>query len=385
MERIGESATLKVMRLAGELRAQGMEVLDLGVGEPDFPSPPPAVEAAREALSAGYTKYSEASGLPALRNAVAAALASRYGALWTGRDVVVTAGAKMALFDLALVLLEPGDEAVIPSPCWVSFPEQVRFAGAEAVLVPTSGADRFEIHAEALIAAFTPRTRAVILNSPANPTGGIISAADLRRVTEACVERGIALVADETYDRFFYPGPVPFASAASLSREFPETVVLVGSMSKTYSMTGWRLGYVCGPPSVIRAVQAIQSHSTSNATTFAMKGAETALAEGEPFVAAMIEEFRQRRDLLIEGLNALPGVRCLPPAGAFYAFPDVSGAFRPGRADSTELAEHLLRKAGVAVVPGAAFGSDLHVRMSFACSRETLEKALARMAEALAS
>lgn len=383
MSRIGESATLKVSRQAAELREQGVEVIDFGVGEPDFPSPPVAVEAARTALAQGFTKYTAAAGIQPLREAVASSLAGRYGAPWEARQVVITTGAKMALFELALALFEPGDEVVIPAPYWVSFPEQIRFAGAEIVAVPTRGEDGFRIHADALIDAFTERTRAVLINSPCNPSGGVIGDADLRRLAEACARRGIPLIADETYDRFLYDG-APHASVCPLAVELPETVVLVGSFSKTYSMTGWRLGYLCAPPELIRAVAAIQSHSTSNPTSFAQKGAIAALEGAEAEVAEMIAAFQARRDLLIEGLNDLPGLSCRPPAGAFYAFPDVSALFREGRRGSVAVAEWLLTEAGVAVVPGVAFGSDDHVRISFACSRETLTRGLERMGEALA-
>lgn len=383
MGRIGESGTFRVARLARELRAQGREILDLGVGEPDFPSPAEAVGGVKAALDAGFTKYTDAAGIAELRDAVARALAERYGAPWKGSDGYITIGAKMALFDLALALFERGDEVILPSPIWVSFAEQIRFAGAEPVMVPTSGRDAFRIHAEPILAAMTPRTRGVLINSPANPTGGVISAEDLRLVVEACAARGIPLIADETYDRFVYDGAT-FASASSLAAEFPETVVLVGSFSKTYSMTGWRLGYAFGPKPLIQALIVLQGHSTSNSTSFAMKGAMDALARGEGFVRSMINEFEARRDLVLQGLAKIPGVWCLPPPGAFYVFPDVSACFGPGRRDSTELSEFLLSEAGVAVVPGAAFGSDTHIRISFACARATLERALERMATALA-
>lgn len=383
MQRIGESATLRVSRQAAELRRRGVDVIDFGVGEPDFPSPPVAVEAARAALADGFTKYTDGSGIRELRQAVAGTLAERYGAPWPWQQVVITIGAKMALFELALALYEPGDEVVIPTPCWVSFPEQVRFAGAEAVAVPTSGEDGFRIHAGPIIEAFTGRTRAVILNSPSNPSGGVIAAADLRRLAEACAERGVVLIADETYDRFLYDGAT-HASAAALAAEMPQTVVLVGSFSKTYSMTGWRLGYLCGPPELVRAVAAVQSHSTSNPVSFAMRGAVAAAGGAEADVEAMIAAFQARRDLLIAGFDALPGFSCLPPAGAFYAFPDVSGLFRDGRRGSVAVAEWLLTVAGVAVVPGVAFGSDEHVRISFACSEETLRQGLERIGNALA-
>lgn len=382
MERVGESATLRVGRLALELKAQGVDVLDLAVGEPDFRSPAVAVEAAREALEAGFTKYTDGNGLKELRAATAAALAARYGAPWGAADGLITVGAKMALFNLAQALLDEGDQVIIPSPCWVSFPEQVRLVGAEPVLVPSRAEDGFLVHAEPLLAALTERTRAILLNTPSNPTGGVVPPADLQRLVEVCHQRGILLISDETYDRFVYPG-TSFGSAAALAREFPDTVVLVGSFSKTYAMTGWRLGFAFGPAPVIKALSTLQSHSTSNPTSFAMKGALAALAAAEPDVAAMIEEYRLRRDLITEGLGTLPGVSCKPPLGAFYAFPNVTGCYRPGREGSVELAEFLLREARVAVVPGIAFGDDRFVRISFACSRATLASALDRMRAAL--
>jgi len=380
--RIGESATLAVARRAKELQAAGREILDLGAGEPDFCSPKVAVAAAQRALGDGFTRYTENAGIPELRREIAARFRERYGAPWGPGDVLVTVGGKAALFEIALALFERGREVVIPSPYWVSFPEQVRFAGAEPVFVETSPSDGFRIHAEAVLAALTPRSGGVILNSPCNPTGGVVSASDLRRVAAACAERGLPLIYDETYERFTYGG-AEHASAAALAAEFPETIVLVGSFSKTYAMTGWRLGYALGPRTVIAAAAAVQSHATSNPTSFAMVGALAAWRGAEDEVRAMVAEYQARRDFLVPRLNGIPGFRCQPPAGAFYAFPDVAGCFRAGRADSLALAEFLLEKAGVAVVPGAAFGADRHLRISFACSRATLEKALDRIAEAL--
>jgi aspartate aminotransferase len=375
--RIGESATLRVSRRAAGLRAQGVDVVDLGAGEPDFASPPVAVEAARRALAEGFTKYTPSNGIPELRGALAARFRDTYGAPWQARDVVVTVGAKAALFELALALLDPSDEVVIPTPCWVSFPEQIRFAGAEPVEVPLEAGDGFRVRAEPLIEAMTDRTRAVLVNSPSNPTGGVIGEADLERLVAACAERGVVLIADETYERFVYAGE--HASAARLAARHPETVVLVGSFSKTYAMTGWRIGYVFGPPEVIAAVGNVQSHATSNPTSFAMVGAVSALAEAEPDVERMIATYRKRRAFLIPRLNELPGVSCEPPAGAFYAFPRVAGAYRDGCRGSIAFAEALLEEAAVAVVPGEAFGDDDHVRISFACSTETLERGLERM------
>ena len=379
---IGESATLRVTRRSAELRARGVSVVDLGAGEPDFPSPSCAVEAARRALAEGFTRYTPGSGLPELRAALAESYVRRHGAPWKAAGSIITVGAKAALFQLALALFEDGQEVILPSPCWVSFPEQIQFAGARPVTVPTCVEDGFRIHAGPILEAVTDRTRAILLNSPCNPTGGIVKAADLREIVAFAAERGILVISDETYERFVYG--VPHASAAALAAEFPETVILVGSFSKTYAMTGWRIGYLLGPAPVAGAVEAIQSHATSNPTSFAMVGALEALRHGEPEVEVMLAEYRARREMLVPLLNGIPGFRCRPPDGAFYAFPEISACFRPGREDSGALAEYLLEQAGVAVVPGAAFGAEGHIRISFACSRETLREGLERIASALA-
>jgi aspartate aminotransferase len=379
---IGESATLRVARRAKELRAAGRDVLDLGAGEPDFDSPPIAVRAAQEALERGFTRYTDNNGIPELRRALAERYRRRHGSPWTAAEVLITVGGKAALFEAALALFDHGQEVVVPSPCWVTFPEQVRFAGAEPVLVPTDAADGFRITAAPLVAACGERTRAVVVNSPCNPTGGVLEAAELRRLTQACAERGVLLVFDETYERFVYDG-AEHASAAALATEFPRTVVLVGSFSKTYAMTGWRIGYLAGPPPVVAAAAAIQSHATSNATSFAMWGALAALEGAEPDVERMIAEYQRRRDYLIPALNALPGFRCRPPAGAYYAFVDVSACYRDGLRGSVDFAEFLLEQAGVAVVPGAAFGDDRHIRISFAAARATLERAVERLSQTL--
>jgi aspartate aminotransferase len=380
---IGESATLRVSRLASELKARGESIVDFGAGEPDFPSPAVAVEAACGALHEGFTKYTPGSGIPELRAEVAEHYRSRYGAPWTAAQSVITVGGKAALFELALGVFDEGQEVVIPSPSWVSLPEQVRFAGARPVEVPTSLEDGFRIHADAVLAAVTDRTRAILLNTPCNPTGGVVSAEDMRRIVELAAERGLLVISDETYARFVYDG-LPHASAAALAAEFPETVVLVGSFSKTYSMTGWRIGYLLGPQAVVRTVEVIQSHATSNPTSFAMVGALEALRRAEADVETMIAEYQARREMLIPRLNSLPGFRCRPPDGAFYAFPHVAACYGPGRQGSLEFTEFLLEKAGVVVVPGVAFGADDHIRLSFACSRAELAEGLERMAAALA-
>ncbi|HVS02908.1 MAG TPA: pyridoxal phosphate-dependent aminotransferase [Thermoanaerobaculia bacterium] len=383
LDKVSESATLKVTRRAAELRRQGVRVIDFGAGEPDFPSPGCAVEAARGALAEGFTRYTPVAGTPSLREALAERYRRRWGAPWTASQVMVTVGGKAALFELALALFEEGDEVVVPSPWWVSFPEQILLSGALPVAVPARLEDRFRIHADAVLAALSPRTRAVLLNSPCNPTGGMVEMDDLERIAAACAERGIVLISDETYESFVYDGRPP-VSAAALAERYPQAIVLVGSFSKTFAMTGWRVGYALGPAAVIEAALRVQGHATSNPTSFAMVGAEAALAGATADLPAMLAEYQARRDQLIPRLEALPGFRCTPPAGAFYAFPDASGCFRGGTDGSVALAEYLLEEAQVAVVPGAAFGDDRHLRISFACSRQDLDEGVSRMEEALA-
>jgi aspartate aminotransferase len=374
---------MRVSRRAEELRALGQDIVDLSAGQPDVPSPRSAVEAVHRALDAGQTKYTAAAGLMDLRRAIAERYRQSFTVPWHAADVVVTVGAKAALFELIAVLVDDGDEAVLPSPAWVSFEEQIRFAGGTPVLVPMRAENGFRIEAAPLIAAMTEKTRLVLVNSPCNPTGGVISAGDLRQLAQACAARGAVLLCDETYECFLYDG-AEHASGAAVAAELPETVVVVGSFSKTYSMTGWRLGWAAGPREIIRKAIELQSHATSNPTTFAMYGALEALRSAKPDVDAMLERFTRRRAYVVDALGRIPGVQCLPPDGAFYAFFDVSALYRPGMEGSMQLAEYLLEEAKVALVPGLAFGADAYLRLSFATSMEQLEKGLSRMAEALA-
>lgn len=372
---------MAVSRRVAELRREGVEVFDLGAGEPDFPSPETAVRAARRALDEGRTKYTVLEGTPELR----AGLAVRYGkegAPWSAANVLVTVGAKAALYELAQAFLSSGDEVVVPTPAWVSIPAQVRLAGATAVTVPMAAADGFAIRAQPLIDAMSERTRAVVINSPCNPTGAVAGVLDLERVARACAERGALLISDETYERFIYDGQ-RHASVASLAARYPETVVLVGSFSKSYAMTGWRLGYLLGAPSVVAAAAAVQSHMTSNATSFAMAGAEAVLEQEPPEAAALVAACARRRALVLAALDRIPGVVCPPPAGAFYAFPDVSAWFDDRCPDSAAFCRRLLDEAGVATTPGSAFGCEGHIRLSYACSDRMLTTGLERMAELL--
>ncbi len=379
---VEESATLKVTRRAAELRAAGREILSFGAGEPDFDSPAVAVRAAQRALDDGFTRYTPASGIPELRRSLADRYAADHGAPWAAEQFLITVGGKAALFELAIALFEPGDEVIIPTPCWVSFPDQIRLAGAEPILVPTQAEGGFELKADPILEAISPRTRAILVNSPSNPTGGILPAAELEKLVRGAAAAGIYLISDETYEFFLYDDR-SYASAAAWAKRFPETVVLVGSFSKTYAMTGWRVGYAAGPSEVIGGAARVQGHATSNPTSFAMVGALAALEGAAPQVAEMVGEFAARRDLLVAGLNELPGFRCDPPAGAFYTFPDISGLKSHGLESSLEVTEFFLEEASVAVVPGVAFGTDDHLRLSFACSRANIEQGLQAMRCAL--
>jgi aspartate aminotransferase len=382
ISRVGESATLAVSRRAKELKAEGIDVIDLSAGEPDFDSPPIAIEAAVRALREGKTRYTAAAGLPELREAVAADYRSRYDAPWSGSGAVITVGGKAALFELALALVGSGDEVVIPLPYWVTFPEQVRLAGGTPVFVETSVADGFRLRAADVLDRITDRTRVVILNSPSNPTGRLIERDQLEEIVEACAQREVLVVSDETYDRFVFDGS-PFASAAPLANRYPDTVIVVGSFSKTYAMTGWRIGFLLGPPQVVKAVSTIQSHATSNPTTFAMYGALAALEGAEDRVNEMLDAYRDRLAAVTRLMESLPGFRCPPPVGAFYVFPDASACFGDGRRGSVEFARFLLEEARVAVVPGVAFGCDDHLRISFVCSTRRLTDGVERIRAAI--
>lgn len=381
--RLQESATLAVSRRAAELRSKGVDVLSFGAGEPDFSSPQLAIDAAIQALKDGMTRYTACAGTPELRSALAERYHHRYGAPWSANRVMVTVGAKAALFELAMVLFEAGDEVIVPSPAWVSFDDQIRFADASVVSVPTDPNDGFALRAAPLLAAVTSNTKAILVNSPCNPTGGLMEEAELEQLIQGAAQRGIRVIADETYEMFLYDGRQP-VSAASFAADFPETVILVGSFSKLFAMTGWRVGYTFGPSVVIGAVQRLQSHLTSNVTSFAMAGALAALQGAEKDFEPMRAEYEARRNLVVRGFAEIEGFSCQSPAGAFYAFPKVSQLYGERFGDSVSFSTYLLEKAHVAVVPGSAFGADEHVRLSFACSRNDLEVGLERIAAALA-
>ena len=378
-----ESPTLAVLNRATALVGQGIDVVDFGPGEPDFRTPDAVSEAGKHAIDLGYTKYTNASGLKALREAIAARYNHRYRLHLKQEHVIAGNGGKQELFNVMMALLAPGDEVIIPSPYWVSFPDQVEFAGGKAVFAKTSADGHFRPAMDAIEAVASERTRGVILNSPNNPTGAVIREAELAKIVEWCAAHDAFLVFDETYELFVYDGN-EHASAAKWLEEYPETVIIVNSMSKTFAMTGWRLGYAIAHPQIITALGKIQSHSTSNPSTIAQHAALKALAGVDDDVQRMYAAYRDRRAWLVPALNALPGICCTDPDGAFYIFPDVSAHFgKAGITGSQSFADFLLDEARVAVVPGAAFGADAFVRISYATSLERLHEGVRRMDAAL--
>jgi aspartate aminotransferase len=378
-----ESPTLAVLNRAMALSGQGVDVVDFGPGEPDFATPHAVAEAGKRAIDRGFTKYTNASGMKALREAIAERYNRRYGMGLGIESVIAGNGGKQELFNVMLALVSPGDEVVIPSPYWVSFPDQVEFAGGKAVFARTKAEDHFRPTMAAIEAVATERTRGIIINSPNNPTGAVIREAELEKIVEWCVAHDAFLVFDETYELFVY-GENEHVSAIRWLQRYPETVVVVNSMSKTFAMTGWRPGYAVAHPEIISALGKIQSHSTSNPSTIAQHAALAALAGVDEDVQRMYDAYRERRGWFVGALNRLPGFRCADPDGAFYVFPDISASFgKAGITDSQSFANYLLEEARVAVVPGAAFGAEGFVRMSYATSMDRLREGVSRIDAAL--
>jgi aspartate aminotransferase len=377
------SPTLAVMNRALELKAQGVDVVDLGPGEPDFPTPQFVCAAGKRAIDDGLTKYTAGNGTKALRDALADRYNRRYGTSIKAENVIAGTGGKQELFNVTLALVDEGDEVIIPSPYWVSFPDQVQFAGGTPVFARTDPQNDFRPTFADIQAAATERTRGVIINSPCNPTGAVIAEKELHRIVEWCASRDLFLMFDETYEFFVYDG-AKHVSAARWFDEYPETIVCVNSMSKTFAMTGWRLGYAVAHRDVITAAGKIQSHSTSNPSSISQAAALEALGGGDDEVQRMWEAYRDRRAWLIPAINGIGGMCCAHPDGAFYIFPDVSAFFgRGGVRDSQTLTNYLLDEAKVAVIPGSAFGSDGHVRISYATSMERLQEGVRRIESAL--
>ena len=373
-----ESPTLAVLNRATALIAQGVDVVDFGPGEPDFQTPGAVAEAGKRAIDRGFTKYTNASGTRQLREAIVARYNRRYGLELTQEHTIAGCGGKQELFNVMLALLREGDEVIIPAPYWVSFPDQVAFAGGKPVFAPIRDA-RFRPALADIEAVATERTRGVIINSPCNPTGAVIRGDELRAIVEWCASRDAFLVFDETYELFVYDGN-EHVSAMRWFDAYPETVIVVNSMSKTFAMTGWRLGYAIAHPDIISALGKIQSHSTSNPSTISQHAALEALSGVDDDVRRMYDAYCERRAWLVPALNEIPGLGCADPDGAFYVFPCINQYFgKDGIADSQSFANYLLDEARVAVVPGGAFGLDDYVRISYATSMERIREGVKRI------
>jgi aspartate aminotransferase len=386
VQRIKPSPTLAVTSRAAELRAEGRDVISLGAGEPDFDTPEPIKEAARAALAAGRTKYTPVDGTPALKQAVVDKFARDNGLDYARDQILVSAGGKQSFFNMALALFNDGDEAIIPAPYWVSYPDMVKVAGGTPVILETSPETRFKITPEQLEAAITPRTRLFVINSPSNPTG-IAYTRDELAALGAVLERhpDIVVATDDIYEHILWTGE-PFVNIVNACPGLYDRTLVMNGVSKAYSMTGWRIGYAGGPAELIAAMKKIQSQSTSNPASISQAAAEAALTGDQDCVREMNAAFRQRHDWLVQALNQLPGVECLEGDGTFYAFPDMRGAMHKlNIEDDTELATFLLEQAGVALVPGSAFGTPGCVRMSFAVDLDSLKEALTRLEQVLAA
>jgi aspartate aminotransferase len=379
------SPTIAVMNRAQELAAAGIDVVDFGAGEPDFATPAPVAEAGIRAIREGFTKYTNALGMKPLREGIAARYNRRYGTHLGPEHVIAGTGGKQELFNLMLALVDAGDEVVIPAPYWVSFPDQVSFAGGRPVFAPTEASHRFRPTLASIASVATERTRGVVINSPNNPTGAVIEEAELEKIVEWCVARDAFLMFDETYELFTY-GDHKHASAIRWFDEYPETIAVVNSMSKTFAMTGWRLGYGVAHPAIISAIGKIQSHSTTNPSSISQAAAVEALRCDDSVVKTMHDAYTERRAWLVPAINAIDGFVCAEPDGAFYIFPDVRAFFgKGGIRDSNDFATYLLDEARVAVVPGLAFGADGYVRISYATSMDRLREGVTRIGQAVAA
>ncbi|QOJ31494.1 MAG: pyridoxal phosphate-dependent aminotransferase [Gammaproteobacteria bacterium] len=385
LQRARPSPTMATSALATELRSQGRPIIDLSAGEPDFDTPAHVRAAAIEAIGSGLTRYTPVEGSAALKAAIIGKFRRENGLEFAPEQVIASSGAKQSCFNLAMAVLNPGDEAIIPAPCWVSYPDMVRLADAEPVMVNASLADGFRITPRALQAAITERTRLLFLNSPGNPTGAAYSRAEWQALGAVLEQHpNIVIGADDIYEHIYW-GPEPFVSFAAACPSLADRTVTINGVSKCYAMTGWRIGYAAGPRKLVAAMKKLQGQSTSNPCSISQAASIAALEGGQDCVREMTQAFRVRHDYIVAALDAIPGLRCIPAAGAFYAFPDAGEAIRRlGLADDVALCELLLREADVAVVPGSAFGAQGHFRLSYACGIDTLKEAIGRMRRVLA-
>jgi aspartate aminotransferase len=382
VQRIEESATMAISARAKTMKKAGEDVIAMAAGEPDFNTPAHIVAAAKQALDQGFTRYTPASGMPELRSAWAEQVGRMRNVKYEPNQLIVTAGGKQAIYNIVYALAGPGDEVIVLAPYWVSYPEQVRAVGAAPVILETSPEQDFKVDPAALRRAITDRTRLLILNSPSNPTGSVYERDELAALAEVLVEKGVPVLSDEVYDALVYD--VEFASIASLGDAIYNLTIVSGAVSKTYAMTGWRIGYAAGPAEVIAAAGRLQSHSTSGPNTAAQKAALAAITGDQSAVESMRHEFDRRRQYMLGRLGALPDITCPEPRGAFYAFPRVAGYY--GRRYNGELIDGsmafsrlLLEKEKVATVPGFAFGDDAHIRLSYATRMALIEEAMNRI------
>ncbi|MRR57602.1 MAG: pyridoxal phosphate-dependent aminotransferase [Deltaproteobacteria bacterium] len=389
VQRIQPSPTLVIDAKAKALKAQGVDVIGFGAGEPDFDTPDNIRNAAKRAIDAGFTRYTPVGGTDELKEAIIAKLRRDNGLEFTREQVSVACGAKHSLFNISQALIQEGDEVIIPAPYWVSYPDQVLLAGGTPVFIETDEKTSFKITPELLEKAVTPRTKALVLNSPCNPTGTSYSREELQELGKVCLKYDFLIISDDIYERLIYDG-LCFSNIASAVPELTPRTIVVNGVSKTYAMTGWRIGYAAGPKEIIAAMTKMQSQSTSNPSSIAQKAAVEALNGPQDAVAMMTAEFGKRRSYIVDRLNAVPGFSCFRSTGAFYAFPKVSGVY--GRSfdgktisNSSELAAYFLEQARVAVVPGIAFGADNYVRFSYATSMDNIRKGIDRIEEAVSN
>ena len=374
---ISVSSTMKVAAEADKLRREGVDVVDFGAGEPDFPTPDNIKQAAIRALEQNFTKYTPAAGTMELKQAVCERHAKDFGTAYKPSECVISVGGKHVLFNLMQALIDSGDEVIIPVPYWVTYKDIVNYAGGKCVFVDTDEANGFTLTAAMIEPHLTSRTKIVLINSPSNPSGAVLDNAEFEKIFRLTSDRGIFLMTDECYCHFLYDAK-PFSIASMPGAK--DSVLVAGSLSKTYAMTGWRVGFGLVPEAIAGAILKLQSHSTSNPTSISQKAAVEALRGPQDSVQTMLAEYRKRRDFVVARLRRIPGVTCAEPKGAFYAYPNVGVALgRPGIANTLQFSERLLEKAHVAVVPGEAFGTDRHVRISYATSMHELERGIDRM------
>ena len=374
---------MKVAAEAERLRAEGVDIVDFGAGEPDFPTPANIKQAAIRALDENFTKYTNTGGTADLKQAVCEYHARHFGTAYKPAECLITVGGKHIIFNAVQALINPGDEVVIPVPYWVTYKDVVNYAGGKCVFVPTDEANGFAVTAAMIAPHLTARTKMIIVNSPSNPSGAVVDRAEFEKIYKLTSERGIYLMTDECYCFFLYDS-APFSIASLPGAK--ENVLVVGSLSKTYAMTGWRIGFGLMPAPIIGAMTKLQSHSTSNPTSIAQKAAAEALRGPQDSVKTMLAEYRRRRDFVVQRLRAIPGVTCAEPRGAFYAYPNLGTVIgRNGIQNTVQLCERLLGEAKVAVVPGEAFGTEQHLRLSYATSMKELERGLDRIHQFVAN